>query len=606
MRNNIKKILKEDVYHLFEDGEFDPLGHAGGETESDDLDELGVDVTKDCVLGISKGNAKLEWPYLSLPAGYTCPFATMCKNFPAKWEGPVKGGKFKRPASWDKNIKPGPKAKFMCYAARAQGQYPGANIQAFKNLDLIKKFKTKEEISNLIIKSLQFHKLQDTDIFRIHEAGDFFSQVYFDAWIDVANKLPGTLFYAYTVSLPFWIARKGQIPNNLKLIASMDEENEQTIIDNGLRYSKVVSSVEEAAEQELPIDFDDSIAFGSDRNFALLIHGPQPSGSDAAQALKRNKDAGMYGKEGVLSTAKQRNQSTKDQMRSNIRKQLRNENFDFDWAQEIDPYKFVKDYYNSRSSSNEHKLSLMADDYIYLFVKKGNPLKVLKKMEAVELGDINLVLRSLKKYLKDHVSKIKRFISWMYFNKDDYEYRESLNTKTRDVAKMIKNRIGESFLVEDLEYWGVSDATEDEYEMGALTEIDDEWGSDNTELSGHKEHDGWVFIHRNLHKPPYWSIKKGRSGGKVIGYDTDIWLTDVSFKVQQKGKERVRREIRKNVHAGVIGKIKETGGDYNTNGWTLVTYNPYHHDSFVEYESGEPIYNASEAILKNTKEVWVR
>ncbi len=135
---------------------------------------------------------------------------------------------------------------------------------------------------------------------------------------------------------------------------------------------------------------------------------------------------------------------------------------------------------------------------------------------------------------------------------------------------------------------------------------DESLGSEDINLSNHKGYDGWVFIHRNLNKPPYWSIKEGKSGGNVIGYDKSIKLKDVEFKVQKGGQSRVRKEKRKNVHAGVVGKIISSGGNYNTKGWTLVTYNPYVHSSFVEHETGKPIYDAKEAILKNTKEVWVK
>jgi len=212
LSNLVTKILKEnasEIYKIFEDAEFDPFGHIVDETpKSDNPEELDINLEQDCVLGFSNGNSKLEWPYISLPAGYTCPFATVCKNFPAKWEGPIRGGKFKRPSSWEKNIKPGPEAKFMCYAARAQGQYPAANVQVFKNLNLLKAMKTKEKMANLIMKSMEYHGIDNTDIFRIHEAGDFFNQEYFDAWIEVAKKMPQTLFYAYTVSLPFWLSRQ--------------------------------------------------------------------------------------------------------------------------------------------------------------------------------------------------------------------------------------------------------------------------------------------------------------------------------------------------------------------------------------------------------------
>lgn len=467
-------ITEGEVYNIFENDEeeFDPFGHITDQNEEEgELEDLGFNLDKDCVLGFSKNNAKLEWPYFSLPAGYTCPFATVCKNFPAKWEGPVKGGKFKKPASWEKNVKPGPQAEIMCYAARAQGQYPGANIQAFKNLDLLKRMKTKEKMANLIIKSMEYHGLANTDILRIHEAGDFFSQDYLDAWIEVAKRMPQTLFYAYTVSLPYYMARKNSLPKNFKIIASMDKHNEKFIMDNGLRYSRVVGSEEEARELGLPIDVDDSIAWGSDDDFALVIHGSQPKGSEAAETLKQNRKSGLYDK---IKQAKKSNQQKKDVLRDKIRRELRNE---------------------------------------------------------------------------------------------------------------------------DLEYWGVRGD-----KMGPLKEDDDEV----TTLKGHRDYDKWVFIHRNLNRPPYYSIKAGKSGGPVIGYDTDIHLKDVIFKVQKGGQSRVRKEMRKNVHAGVVGKIKDSGGNYDTTGWTLITYNPYQHDSFVEYKTGEPIYNAKEVILKNEKEVWAK
>ena len=102
-------VNESEVYNIFEEDEFDPFGHITDQSEGEtELEELGFDLNKDCVLGFSKKNAKLEWPYFSLPAGYTCPFATFCKNFPAKWEGPIKGGKWKKPASWDKNVKSWP------------------------------------------------------------------------------------------------------------------------------------------------------------------------------------------------------------------------------------------------------------------------------------------------------------------------------------------------------------------------------------------------------------------------------------------------------------------------------------------------------------------
>lgn len=548
LKKTILTRLLDGLSNINEEEEFDPFGHITEPKEEEyELEELGFDLNKDCVLGFSKNNAKLEWPYFSLPAGYTCPFATVCKNFPAKWEGPIKGGKFKRPASWDKNIKPGPQAEIMCYAARAQGQYPGANVQAFKNLDLLKKMKTKEKMANLIIKSMEYHGLANTDILRIHEAGDFFSQDYLDAWIEVAKRMPQTLFYAYTVSLPYYMARKNSLPKNFKMIASMDKNNEQFILDNGLRYSRVVGSEEEARELGLPIDVDDSIAWGSDDNFALVIHGSQPKGSEAAETLKQNRKSGLYDK---IKQAKELNKQKKNTLRDKIRRELRNEDLEY-WGVRGDKMGPLK----------EDDFSWAAGDSLngVIFKTKDRP-------------DLTYIIQD------DDYSTVR------VYKKDG----EHVNNIVRDYV-MRKFKSGEWYVINDKQI------NEEESENDEVTS-----------LKGHRDYNDWVFIHRNLNRPPYYSIKAGKSGGPVIGYDTDIHLKDVIFKVQRGGQSRVRKEMRKNVHAGVVGKIKDSGGNYDTSGWTLVTYNPYQHDSFVEYETGRPIYKAKEAILKNEKEVWAK
>lgn len=331
---NIKKLIQEEIEEfdlgpLFEDDQFDPLGHLGGEEQPSE--ELEVDEKEDCVLGMSKDNAKLDWPFLSLPAGYTCPFAKGCKTFPAKWKGTAKKGEWVKPGSWDKNYKMGPEAEYLCYAGRAQAQYPSANISAFKNINLLKKLKTSDEMAELIVRSLKYHGFDKSDLFRVHEAGDFFSQTYFDAWMEAARRVPGTLFYAYTVSLPYWISRKGSIPRNFKLIASWDDSNKDVIEREGLRYARVVSGVEEARELGLRIDVDDMLAWGSDDSFALPLHGSQPKGTEAAEIRKQQRKKDDTGKsfDDKIKAGKKTNQQYKDELRAQIRQTLRNETYDF-------------------------------------------------------------------------------------------------------------------------------------------------------------------------------------------------------------------------------------------------------------------------------------
>jgi hypothetical protein len=105
---------------------------------------------------------------------------------------------------------------------------------------------------------------------------------------------------------------------------------------------------------------------------------------------------------------------------------------------------------------------------------------------------------------------------------------------------------------------------------GLKEEKEENFGSDNINLSGHKNYTDWVIVHRNLNKPPYWSIKKNNGNqeiGDVIGYDTSILLKDVKFIIKKSGQKAVREKKQKNVHAGTVGKIVSSGGNYDTNGW---------------------------------------
>jgi hypothetical protein len=278
--NNINELY----IFLKEEEDFDPLGH--GAKPSDEVFDKNI-----CVLSFSSGNEKLDWPYLSLPAGYTCPFATACKNFAAKAGNKFKDGSSLKQAS--------DKTEHMCYAARAQAQYPGTNKKAFSNLSLLtnaNKDGGVQGMAKLIIDSIKYAGLENSNIFRIHEAGDFFSNNYFKAWIEVANTFPNIKFYTHTTSLQFWLSNINSVPSNMNLIASMNDDNKEMILKNNLRYSTVVYSVEEAKEKRLPIDYDDSIACCSDSNFALLIHGGQPKGSKAGKAVSDNRKSGVYDK----------------------------------------------------------------------------------------------------------------------------------------------------------------------------------------------------------------------------------------------------------------------------------------------------------------------
>ena len=127
--------------------------------------------------------------------------------------------------------------------------------------------------------------------------------------------------------------------------------------------------------------------------------------------------------------------------------------------------------------------------------------------------------------------------------------------------------------------------------MGLLSENTDQ------DLIGKK-----VMVYYNLHKHTF-SVQYQ---GKVVLYADYVKLSNVEFRVREGGKDKVRKEMRKNVHAFVIGTLMEyctypcENMPQETND-NVITYNPYKYDSFVKKDSEEPIYNANEIDMINTK-----
>ena len=104
-----------------------------------------------------------------------------------------------------------------------------------------------------------------------------------------------------------------------------------------------------------------------------------------------------------------------------------------------------------------------------------------------------------------------------------------------------------------------------------------------------------VEVYWNLHKHLF-SVRalEGPNKGRVISHSHGITLTDVKFAVQPAGRERVRREGKKNVHAFVRGRVANNGfedchEDFNDE---KITYNPYIYDTFVNAKTKEPIFKA--------------
>lgn len=105
------------------------------------------------------------------------------------------------------------------------------------------------------------------------------------------------------------------------------------------------------------------------------------------------------------------------------------------------------------------------------------------------------------------------------------------------------------------------------------------------------------FVYFNLHKKCF-SVKalQGANKGKVIMHTDAISIAMPEFKVQEAGRQRVLREKRKNVHAGVVGYIKDQDHIALTD--RKVSYNPYKMGSFYTTDDQQPISKGNIAVLR--------
>lgn len=104
-----------------------------------------------------------------------------------------------------------------------------------------------------------------------------------------------------------------------------------------------------------------------------------------------------------------------------------------------------------------------------------------------------------------------------------------------------------------------------------------------------------VFVYFNLHRKLF-SIKalEGDMKGRVIAHRQAVLLNDATFKVSEAGRQRVIRDQRKNVHAGVSGTWFDDHFAFSSviiNG-SAIMYNPYKYSTFVHLYGEHPITSA--------------
>lgn len=213
---------------------------------------------------------------LDLLSGWTCPAARDC--FARVF---VENGK--------RRLQDGPHTQFRCFSASQEVAYPNVYNLRDGNFQAIRKMRGHVQIAEMICELLP----KNAGVIRYHVAGDFFKLEYLRGAVLAAEKRPDVLFYAYTKminhlgQIDMEDPSNGVIRHNFLMTASIGGKYDHLISVLKLRTAKVVFAEDQAGN--LPIDHDDSHAATMGGSFALLLHGVQPKGSEAAVALKTLK-----------------------------------------------------------------------------------------------------------------------------------------------------------------------------------------------------------------------------------------------------------------------------------------------------------------------------
>lgn len=176
-----------------------------------------------------------EW---NLPSGFTCPFASECLVKVDRHTG-----KFNNKSK-----------AYRCYSASAE-RFPAVRGHRWTNFDYLRQ----GGVPVLPPKAKAV---------RIHMSGDFYSQAYFDTWLQICRDNPEVEFWAYTKSLTYWVNRLDEIPTNLILTASRGGRHDHLLHQHNLKNVEVIKT--EAEANGRPIDTCDDQARKPEVNFCLL------------------------------------------------------------------------------------------------------------------------------------------------------------------------------------------------------------------------------------------------------------------------------------------------------------------------------------------------
>lgn len=164
------------------------------------------------------------------------------------------------------NTCPGAQAcRGVCYAK--QGRYVMPNVYNAK-LNNLRASILPSFVDDTVA---EIKRRRTYNTIRIHDAGDFYNQDYYNRWCDIARALPDRIFYAYTKALNLDLYTNK--PDNLRIIQSLGGRYD-SLVDMSRPHSRIFSTDDaRIAAGYVDGNVNDLPAIEGIVNIGLVYHG---------------------------------------------------------------------------------------------------------------------------------------------------------------------------------------------------------------------------------------------------------------------------------------------------------------------------------------------
>jgi len=166
----------------------------------------------------------------------------------------------------------------LCYAMQGSYKWASTQIPRVVNHQLLERLQGRYRIAGMIhaLDSMVKRLGPSYGLVRLHDSGDFYSQTYFDAWMEVIRMNPTIWFYCYTKSHHL-AESHGFLPANFGVTKSFGGKHDDLIDTDNDPHARIFATVQELLDAGY-IDANDEVqgeiaTILGRRKIGLAYHG---------------------------------------------------------------------------------------------------------------------------------------------------------------------------------------------------------------------------------------------------------------------------------------------------------------------------------------------